>query len=134
MGGGLSTCQASTGKFGANFGATFGANFRDIFGNFVSNFATLFGNFVQQKGGANKSQRSEIAESEQNRNQNGLYPDPQTLAFFLWRIKQSKGNPERSKGFSLRGTPKILGQKQGLEGQGRSAQKRAEIATEINSQ
>ena len=44
-----STCQESTGNFGAIFGANFGENF----GNFVSNFATFFGNFVQQKGGAN---------------------------------------------------------------------------------
>ena len=33
-----------------NFGVHFGENL----GNFVSNFATFFGNFVQQKGGANK--------------------------------------------------------------------------------
>ena len=32
-------------------------------------------------------------------------PDPPTLAF----LKKNKGNPEKSKGFSLRGTPKILG-------------------------
>ena len=38
-----------------NFRANFGANFGENFGNFVSNFATFFfGNFVQQKGGANK--------------------------------------------------------------------------------
>ena len=47
----FSTCQESTENFGANFGANFG----EKFGNFVSNFATSFGNFVQQKGGANKS-------------------------------------------------------------------------------
>ena len=32
-------------------------------------------------------------------------PDPPTLAF----LEKSKGNPEKSKGFSLRGNPKILG-------------------------
>ena len=34
-------------------------------------------------------------------------PDPPTLAFFFEGKKQ--GNPEKSKGFSLPGTPKILG-------------------------
>ena len=34
-----------------------------------------------------------------------IIPDPPTLAF----LKKSKGNTEKSKGFSLRGTPKILG-------------------------
>ena len=48
----FSTCQESTKIFGANFGANFGENF----GKFVSNFATCFGNFVQQKGGANRFQ------------------------------------------------------------------------------
>ena len=32
-------------------------------------------------------------------------PDPPTLVF----LEKSEGNPEESKGFSLRGTPKILG-------------------------
>ena len=50
----FSTCQESMKKFGASFGANFGEIFRENFGNFVSNFATFFGNFVQQKGGANK--------------------------------------------------------------------------------
>ena len=37
-----------------------------------------------------------------------LHPDPQTLAFFL--LEKSKGSsPQKSQGFSLRGTPKILG-------------------------
>ena len=33
--------------------------------------------------------------------------DPPTLAFFFF--EKNKGNPEKNKGFSLRGTPKILG-------------------------
>ena len=37
------------------------------------------------------------------------FPDPPTLAFLR---KKSKGNHQRSKGFSLRGTPKILGKRE----------------------
>ena len=42
--------EKNRGEFRGKFGENFGENF----GNFVSNFATFFGNFVQQKGGANK--------------------------------------------------------------------------------
>ena len=42
------------------------------------------------------------SQTELEKSQN---PDPPTLAFW----QKSKGNPEKSKGFSPRGTPKILG-------------------------
>ena len=50
----FSTCRESTKNFAANLGADFGANFGENLGNFVSNSRFFFGNFVQQKGGANK--------------------------------------------------------------------------------
>ena len=69
-----------------------------------------------------------------------LFPDPPTLAF--WGKKQ--GKPQKMPGFSLRGTPKILGKerknaqkskgnrktkkKTGLEGQGSVAEFPCDLA------
>ena len=50
------------------------------------------------------------------------HPDPPTLAFL-----KKKGNPGKKQGFSLRGTPKILGKerKNAQEKQGKSENKKA---------
>ena len=55
----FSTCQEGTRNSGANVGANFGEFFG---GNFASNFVSVFGNFVQQKGGANKQGQFDIVE------------------------------------------------------------------------